>query len=72
MLGESITVRVDARDINNGGDNMTVAELWGYLFSLNDSTLQVVVFHNDEQFEIKNVSLERADGENEMAVVIEI
>lgn len=32
----------------------------------------VVIFKDDEQFEIKNISVERADGENQSAVVIEI
>ena len=32
----------------------------------------VVVFKDDEQFEIKGVCIERADGENESAVVIQI
>ena len=32
----------------------------------------VVVFKDDEQFEIKGVCIERADGENQSAVVIQI
>ena len=32
----------------------------------------VVVFKDDEQFEIKSISVERADGENQSAVVIQI
>ena len=32
----------------------------------------VVIFKDDEQFEIKGVCIERADGENESAVVIQI
>lgn len=32
----------------------------------------VVVFKDDEQFEIKSISVERADGENQTAVVIQI
>ena len=32
----------------------------------------VVIFKDDEQFEIKSISIERADGENQSAVVIQI
>lgn len=32
----------------------------------------VVIFKGDEQFEIKSISVERADGENQSAVVIQI
>lgn len=32
----------------------------------------VVIFKDDEQFEIRNISVERADGENQSAVVIQI
>ena len=32
----------------------------------------VVIFKDDEQFEIKSISVERADGENQLAVVIQI
>ena len=32
----------------------------------------VVVFKDDEQFEIKGVCIERADGEHQSAVVIQI
>lgn len=32
----------------------------------------VVIIKDDEQFEIKSISVERADGENQSAVVIEI
>jgi hypothetical protein len=32
----------------------------------------VVVFKDDEQFEIKGVYIERADGEHQSAVVIQI
>lgn len=32
----------------------------------------VVIFKDDEQFEIRNISVERADGDNQSAVVIQI
>lgn len=32
----------------------------------------VVIFKDDEQFEIRSISVERADGENQSAVVIQI
>ena len=32
----------------------------------------VVIIKDDEQFEIKSISVERADGENQSAVVIQI
>ena len=32
----------------------------------------VVIFKDDEQFEIKGICIERADGENQSAVVIQI
>ena len=32
----------------------------------------VVVFKDDEQFEIKGICIERADGEHQSAVVIQI
>lgn len=32
----------------------------------------VVIFKDDEQFEIKSISIERTDGENQSAVVIQI
>ena len=32
----------------------------------------VVVFKDDEQFEIKSISVERADGDHQSAVVIQI
>lgn len=32
----------------------------------------VVIFKDDEQFEIKSISVERADGEKQSAVVIQI
>ena len=32
----------------------------------------VVVFKDDEQFEIRSISVERADGEHQSAVVIQI
>ena len=32
----------------------------------------VVVFKDDEQFEIRNISVERADGDHQSAVVIQI
>lgn len=37
-----------------------------------DIPTPVVVFKDDEQFEIKSISVERADGENQTAVVIQI
>lgn len=32
----------------------------------------VVIFKDDEQFEIKSISVERADGDHQSAVVIQI
>lgn len=32
----------------------------------------VVIIKDDEQFEIKSISVERADGDNQSAVVIQI
>lgn len=37
-----------------------------------DIPTPVVVFKDDEQFEIKGVCIERADGDNQSAVVIQI
>lgn len=40
-------------------------------YSVPDHT-PVVIFKDDEQFEIKSISVERADGDHQSAVVIEI
>lgn len=37
-----------------------------------DIPTPVVVFKDDEQFEIKSISVERADGDHQPAVVIQI
>ena len=50
---------------------MNVAELINKLMNYYGDT-PVVIFKDDEQFEIKSISVERADGENQSAVVIQI
>ena len=52
---------------------MNVAELINALaYYYGDTPTPVVIFKDDEQFEIKSISIERADGENQSAVVIQI
>ena len=52
---------------------MNVAELINALANYyGDTPTPVVIFKDDEQFEIKSISVERADGENQSAVVIQI
>ena len=52
---------------------MNVAELINALANYyGDAPTPVVVFKDDEQFEIRNISVERADGDNQSAVVIQI
>ena len=52
---------------------MNVAELINALAKYyGDTPTPVVIFKDDEQFEIKNISVERADGDHQSAVVIEI
>ena len=52
---------------------MNVAELINALANYyGDTPTPVVVFNDDEQFEIKSISVERADGDNQSAVVIQI
>ena len=36
------------------------------------TNVPVVIFKDDEQFEIKSISVERADGDHQSAVVIHI
>ena len=55
------------------GATMNVHELINALAKYYDDTpIPVVIFKDDEQFEIKSISVERADGENQSAVVIQI
>lgn len=47
------------------------------IYALNDfykviPNTPVVIFKDDEQFEIKSISVERADGDHQSAVVIQI
>jgi len=52
---------------------MSVHELINTLAKYYDDTpTPVVIFKDDEQFEIKSISVERADGEHRSAVVIQI
>ena len=50
---------------------MNVSELINTLMNYYGDA-PVVVFKDDEQFEIKNVSIERADGDHQSAVLIQI
>lgn len=52
---------------------MNVAELINALaYYYGDTPTPVVVFKDDEQFEIKGICIERADGDHQSAVVIQI
>lgn len=52
---------------------MNVAELINALANYyGDTPIPVVIFKDDEQFEIKGICIERADGDNQSAVVIQI
>ena len=52
---------------------MNVAELINALAKYyGDTPTPVVIFKDDEQIEIKRVLVERADGETQSAVVIQI
>lgn len=52
---------------------MNVAELINALaYYYGDTPTPVVIFKDDEHFEIKSISVERADGDHQSAVVIRI
>ena len=53
------------------GETMNATDLINKLMNYYGDT-PVVIFKDDEQFEIKGICIERADGENQSAVVIQI